>query len=50
MRTRFDAALLRGAIDRDQTEFRAIAEDPFKVIEQRPVNVAAHIDPAGDRA
>jgi hypothetical protein len=53
---RFHRSLLRHAIDSDQAIAWAIAKDPFEVIEQRPVHVAAHIDAiiqaaldAGDR-
>ena len=43
-RARLDGALLRGAVDGDEPERRPVAEDPLEVVEQRPVEVAAHVE------
>src|SRR5262245_32373880 len=37
-------------IDRKQAELRLVAEDPFEVVEQRPVHVTAHRHAVVDRA
>src|SRR5262245_52334311 len=50
MRAWFHAAFLRFAIDGHQPEFRAVAEDPLEIVEQRPVDVAAYIDSVRDAA
>src|SRR5262245_56548741 len=42
---RLDCALLRCAVDRHEPELRAVTHDPFEIIEQRPVNIPAHVDP-----
>src|SRR5262245_29505034 len=43
-RTGLRRPMLRGAIDGDQPERRAIAEHPLEVVEQAPVDVAAHVE------
>ena len=41
---RLDRPLLSGAVDADQTEAGHVAERPLEVVEQRPVEVAAHVE------
>src|SRR5919106_5999199 len=41
---RLHGAGLRLAVDGDQAERRAVAERPLEVVEQRPVEVAAHVE------
>ena len=43
-------ALMSFAINRDQPGLRAIAKYPLKVIEQRPMNVSANVDPVMEAA
>src|SRR5258706_11898322 len=43
-RARLRRASLGQAVDGDQAERRAVAEDPLEVVEQAPVDVAAYVD------
>src|SRR5205814_534576 len=45
---RLGAPRLRRAVDGHQAEGGAVAEDPLEVVEQAPVDVAAHGDPVGE--
>ena len=46
---RLHRPLERLGVERDQAERDLEARHPFEVVEQRPVRVAAHVDPVGDR-
>ena len=39
----------RLTVDADDAEARPVAERPLEIVEQRPVGVAPHVDPVGDR-
>src|SRR5207245_1774346 len=45
---RLGAPRLRRAVDGHQAEGGAVAEEPLEVVEQAPVDVAAHVDPVGE--
>jgi hypothetical protein len=47
--TRLYSALLGVSVHCNQAELWTIAKKPFKIIEQRPMNVSAHVDPIVDR-
>src|SRR5476649_1656348 len=42
--SRLDGAFEGGVVDVDQAEAVAVARGPFEVVEQRPVDIAAHVD------
>src|SRR3569623_899014 len=44
-RTRLQPAREAGPVDGDEAEMLAIALRPFEIVEQRPVDVAEHVDP-----
>ena len=46
----FGLRCLGRAVDLDEAEFRAVAFEPFEIVEHRPVDVAAHVDAVGDRS
>src|SRR5258708_13823973 len=48
MRARLRRPLLRLAIDSHQSKLGPVAVNPLVVVEQRPVDVAAHVDAVGE--